>query len=117
MDGFLNYKLGNMILTLAHIDGMKDANSLNEREITNLAKLIINHSFNVTSTKSFDTAQICLGGLSINDVTNSLESKIVSGLFITGELLDVHGDCGGYNLSLAWITGMMVGSYLRGKND
>lgn len=117
MDGFLNYKLGNMILTLAHIDGMKDANSLNEREITNLAELIINHSFNVTSTKSFDTAQICLGGLSINDVTNSLESKIVSGLFITGELLDVHGDCGGYNLSLAWITGMMVGSYLRGKND
>ena len=41
-----------------------------------------------------------------------MESKLVNGLFITGELLDIDGICGGYNLTIAWITGILAGKYI-----
>ena len=41
-----------------------------------------------------------------------MESNIVSGLFVTGELLDIDGICGGYNLTIAWISGILAGKYI-----
>ena len=53
---------------------------------------------------------MCSGGVPLNELnTHSMESKKVKGLYITGEILDVDGDCGGYNLEWAWITGMIAG--------
>ena len=65
----------------------------------------------VTGTNPFDNAQVCAGGVSLEDVTTQLESKIVSGLFFAGEILDVDGRCGGYNLQWAWTSGYLAGKY------
>ena len=46
-----------------------------------------------------------------------MESKKISGLYITGELLDINGNCGGYNLTTCWISGILSGRDIRGKNN
>mgnify|MGYP003304484776 CR=1 FL=1 len=71
----------------------------------------INHfKINITSSKSFDTSQICNGGVKIDEINyKTFESLKVKGLYIIGELLDINGNCGGYNLTNAWITGYLAG--------
>ena len=57
-----------------------------------------------------DTAQITIGGISTDDVdVESLESKIINNLYFLGEVLDIDGKCGGYNLQLAYSTAMIAG--------
>lgn len=64
----------------------------------------------VTSTNSFEQAQVCCGGVDTRDIRpDTLESKLVKGLFLVGELTDVDGICGGYNLQWAWSTGAVAG--------
>ena len=54
--------------------------------------------------------QICSGGIALDEINiYTMESNMVNGLYITGELLDVDGDCGGYNLTWAWISGIIAG--------
>ena len=63
----------------------------------------------------FEYAQVTCGGIPLNEINmKTMESNLVSGLFITGELLDVDGKCGGYNLHFAWASGMAAG-YAAGK--
>ena len=64
----------------------------------------------VTATNSFDQAQVCCGGADTREVVpETLESRLVPGLYLAGELLDVDGCCGGYNLQWAWSTGYLAG--------
>ena len=62
----------------------------------------------VLGTLGFDYAQVTKGGINMNEVTDSLESKIEKNLFFAGEVLDVDGDCGGYNLQWAFASGITV---------
>ena len=67
-------------------------------------------SLKITDTNSFEKAQVCSGGVPLTEINyQTMESLKVKGLYIVGELLDVVGDCGGYNLSFAWISGMLAG--------
>lgn len=63
-----------------------------------------------TGSNSFEQAQVCAGGVSLGELTDTLEAKKVPGLYLTGELLDADGKCGGYNLHWAWSTGYIAGS-------
>ena len=66
---------------------------------------------NVTETNGFEKAQICAGGVRTTEVDpHTMESKLVRGLYLTGELLDIDGICGGYNLHFAWATGTLAGT-------
>ncbi|MGL6173527.1 MAG: aminoacetone oxidase family FAD-binding enzyme, partial [Cellulosilyticaceae bacterium] len=66
--------------------------------------------FEVTGTRSFKFAQSTAGGIDIRDIDlKTMESKIAKGMYVTGEILDVDGDCGGYNLQWAWSTGYLAG--------
>ena len=57
----------------------------------------------MTGTNSYDKAQICMGGVDLRDVNQyTMESRLVPGLYFAGEILDVDGICGGYNLQWAW---------------
>lgn len=68
-----------------------------------LYKLLCSWQFTVTNTNSFDNAQVTIGGINTAEVSSStLESKIVPGVFFGGEILDVDGDCGGFNLQWCW---------------
>ena len=63
----------------------------------------LHFSINITSTKGFDSSQVTAGGVSLNDIdVNTMESKTCKDLFFTGEVLDVDGICGGYNLTWAF---------------
>ena len=71
---------------------------------------LVSFNVDIVGTRGFDVAQVSLGGISLDDIDiRSFESKIVSGLYFTGEVMDVTGDCGGYNLGFAFLSGMIAG--------
>ena len=110
LDGLLNYKLINLILKLSKIDRNLSWNNLSQNQKYLLCDNLINFTLNITGTNSFDSAQTCTGGIPLTEINpNTMESIYNKDLYITGELLDVDGDCGGYNLTIAWITGMLAG--------
>ena len=110
LEGLLNSKLVNILLKESNIDQMKSYNQLDEKEQNELIKYLTKFKVKVIGTNSFEQAQVCSGGISLADInTNTMESKKQKNLYIVGELLDVDGDCGGYNLSFAWISGMLAG--------
>lgn len=57
----------------------------------------------------FESAQVANGGVATDEIYDSMESRLVPGLFLTGEILDVDGKCGGYNLHFAFATGRIAG--------
>lgn len=116
LDGLLNYKLINLILKLSKIDRNNYWNNLSIKEKYLLGTNLTNFIVNITGTNSFDQAQTCTGGIPLTEINPStMKSLCSSGLYITGELLDVDGDCGGYNLTNAWITGYLAG--IGASND
>lgn len=110
LEGVLNYKLISVILK-------KEQNLIwdecNNKEREFIKKNLLSYMVEVVDTKSFDYSQVTLGGVSLSEVNlETMESKKVKDLYITGELLDITGDCGGYNLTIAWITGLIAGECL-----
>ena len=72
----------------------------------------------ISGANSYEQAQICCGGVDVRDLDPfTLESKKWKGLYLIGELLDVDGICGGYNLQWAWSTGAIAGTHAGKWND
>ena len=118
LEGYLNYKIVNVILKLCGIDYDSSWNQISFNKKKLLAEHLISFKVNVVGTKGFENAQVCVGGISLSDINvDTFESKIVPGLYFTGEVMDVTGECGGYNLGFAFLSGMMVGEAIGGKND
>lgn len=114
LEGILNYKLLRVLLNLSDIKQFQNWNELDEIHKNKLAQNIVKFILKITGTNSFDKAQVCTGGVPISEIdTNTMQSKIEIGFYITGETIDVDGDCGGYNLEWAWITGMIAGSSIK----
>lgn len=112
MVGMLNNKLNYIIIKEAGLSPESPCHILNKSEIKKLATLIKKLKVNIKDTNTFDFAQVTSGGVSTLDIeANSMESKLKKGLYITGELIDVDGACGGYNLQWAWSTGYIAGSH------
>lgn len=110
LEGFLNYKLIIALLKKCHISKTEEWNHLTSLKQQELISSLTELTFEITDTNSFDKAQVCSGGIPLTEVNlDTLESKKVEGLYFVGELLDVDGDCGGYNLGFAWISGMIAG--------
>ena len=64
----------------------------------------------ITATRSFEQAQVTAGGVDTTQVSaDTMESKLIPGLYFAGEMLDVDGICGGYNLQWAWSSGAVAG--------
>lgn len=117
-DGFVNYKLVFLFLNLAHIDSHLYWNELSADKRLEFAKLFLEHKVVITNTSAYDKAQVCSGGVSLKEINvQTMESNIVKGLYFAGEILDVDGDCGGYNLGFAWISGILSGTSAGEGND
>lgn len=117
LDGLLNYKLVNAILKNIKIKGESNWQNLTRKEKESLVNALISFEIDVIGTNSFDKAQVCSGGIPLEEINlKTMESVLVPNLFIAGEILDVDGDCGGYNLAWAWISGMIAGKG-TGRND
>ncbi|OON94301.1 MAG: hypothetical protein ATN31_03730 [Candidatus Epulonipiscioides saccharophilum] len=102
--GWLNKKVGIAIVKYSNIGKLnRPVNTLEYSEVETLAQTIKAFSFKITGTRPFKFAQATVGGVSLADINlNSMQSKKIPGLYFTGEVLDVDGDCGGYNLQWAW---------------
>lgn len=113
----LNYKLAKVILKVCSIDNETYYNELDYNSRSLLIDNLTNFKFNIVSTKDFNFSQVCNGGVSLDEVNlSTFESLIVDGLYITGEVLDINGNCGGYNLICAVISGILVGDDLSDKS-
>lgn len=110
--GMLNKRLGQTLIKRCGITPLsRRADSLTNEEIKKIASAIKSLELKTDGTMSWNNAQVTMGGVNVREVSPStMESKIVKGLYITGELLDVCGDCGGYNLQWAWSSGMAAGT-------
>lgn len=113
LDGFLNYKLTNLLMKESKVDDIP-WNKLSIDKKKSLATNIISFNLDIIGTNSFDKAQVVSGGVALSDINpKTMESLKVKGLYIVGELLDIDGDCGGYNLGTSWLTGIIVGDNLN----
>lgn len=115
LEGVINYKLIKLILRKSKIEEDEFLYNLQEEKLKKLCDNISKYKVEINKTKGFDNAQVTVGGVSLNDVTSNFESKIVNNLFFTGEILDVNGDCGGYNLMFAWLSALRVGEWINDK--
>lgn len=109
--GVVNKKLIPIILKETNIENIhKPCSELTWQEKNNLITLLQNWEFKVTGTNSFSNCQVTAGGIDTLQIDNStLQSKIVPNLYFCGELIDVDGDCGGFNLQWAWSSGFVAG--------
>lgn len=110
LDQLFNYKLSNYFLKISKIDKESMIENLSNDQLDLLCHYILNSTFKVVKDHGFDNAQTTSGGLDLKEVNlDTLESNKVKGLYFCGEVLDVDGSCGGYNLSFAWISGLIAG--------
>ncbi|HIR48531.1 MAG TPA: aminoacetone oxidase family FAD-binding enzyme [Candidatus Faecimonas gallistercoris] len=114
LEGILPYKLLMVILKRSGLSFKRTWNDLEDLEKKQLISMILEFPLSVLGTKDFSHSQVCSGGVPLTEVDCYLESKKVKHLYFIGEVLDVDGDCGGYNLGFAFMSGMIVGKALRG---
>ncbi len=107
--GFLNKKLNLMFLKNKGIKAETPLSRLSFLKITEILQTMKHWEIEIESTNSFQNAQVCAGGVSMEEVSLQLESKLIPGLYFAGELLDVDARCGGYNLQWAWTSGYLAG--------
>ena len=91
------------------------ADRLRGLSLADTAARLADFSLDITGLRGFDHAQVAAGGIDPSDVNPAtMASRLVPGLFLTGELLDVDGDCGGHNLLFAWASGLLAGKGVGG---
>ncbi|MDE6847358.1 MAG: aminoacetone oxidase family FAD-binding enzyme [Lachnospiraceae bacterium] len=107
--GVVNKKIGLLFLKLSGIKETETAERISQQCRKKLETLFCSFTVMVRETNSFDQAQVCAGGIDCHEVSEVLESRIIPGLFFVGEILDIDGICGGYNLQWAWSSGSVAG--------
>ncbi len=109
--GFINKRLAPVVLKEAGIEDIrKPAGQVNTVERKKILQRLLDWRFTVTGTTSWPNAQVTAGGVDVKDIDNRImEAKIMPGLYFAGEVVDIDGDCGGYNLQWAWSSGFVAG--------
>ena len=107
--GLVNKKI---ILALLKRNGLRLQDTVeegNREKICRVFSDLRDFQVRVKSVNPFGNAQVCAGGVPLSEVTDRMESVKHPGLYFAGELLDVDGRCGGYNLQWAWTSGFLAG--------
>ena len=112
LTGSCHTRLGQMICKSAGFTNQRAA-GLTRDDLRRIAKQATHFALPITGTCGFDQAQVTAGGLDTSEFDpRTLQSRLVPGLYACGELLDIDGDCGGYNLQWAWSSGRLAGKLL-----
>lgn len=110
--GLFSEKIIGVLLKEAGISTETRAEVCSKEEIKKLVNVIRHLRVDIVGTKGFDAAQVTAGGVDTEEIdAATMESKIVSGLYFAGEVVDVDGMCGGYNLQWAWSSGWVAGKH------
>ncbi len=110
LNGLIHQKLSEIILESASIKSNLKISDLTDSDLYKITSALQNITVSVSKFRDYEFAQVCTGGIPASDIhIDTLESKITPNIFFVGELLDVDGICGGYNLHFAWATGYIAG--------
>jgi predicted Rossmann fold flavoprotein len=107
-NGILNKKIMALFIKLTGLKPQESSDSLSDSSFDMVLALCKNFELHVYESNSFEQAQVCAGGVNVSELTDTLESSIVPGAFFAGEIIDVDGKCGGYNLQWAWSSGYIA---------
>ena len=110
LTGILHNRLGRVLTKTAGLRGTDAVSEIHDYDLREVCRLVKAFSVPLTETLGMDSAQVTAGGIMTDGFDpDTMESKQVSGLYACGEVLDIDGDCGGYNLQWAWSSGRLAG--------
>ncbi|MBO5954011.1 MAG: aminoacetone oxidase family FAD-binding enzyme [Oscillospiraceae bacterium] len=110
LTGILHNRLGRVLTKAAGIRGGRQIRELTNGELTAVSQAVKAFDIPLTEPMGMDSAQVTAGGILTDEFDPAtMESRMVPGLYACGEVLDIDGDCGGYNLQWAWSSGRMAG--------
>lgn len=109
--GLTNSKIIQAVLKEKKLNPNQIVNIKDKDFLISIISELKNYKFITDGHKGYENAQASAGGISFSEVKPTMESKLVKGVYFAGEMLDIDGDCGGYNLHWAWTSG-----YISGKN-
>ena len=107
--GMLNKKLMQLFIKMAGLKGNMPVEQADKKALTHVYELCREWQLHVTGSNPYENAQVCAGGVDTAEITENMESKLVPGVYFVGEIMDVDGKCGGYNLQWAWCSGTIAG--------
>ena len=111
LTGILHNRLGRVLVQSCGISGYVPVRQLEEYELKPICRAVKNFEVEMTDPMGMDSAQVTAGGVFTSEFDpQTMESRLVPGLFACGEVLDIDGDCGGYNLQWAWSSGRLAGA-------
>ena len=112
--GILHNRLGRVLTAAAGIRS-KECADLTDSDVDTVIHVVKALEISLTDTMGMDSAQVTAGGILTSEFNaETMESRLVPGLFACGEVLDIDGDCGGYNLQWAWSSGRLAGKSAGG---
>lgn len=111
LGGMVHKKLATLVCHKLKLSPNSKLEYLSDKEFVACIDCLRSFSVVVTGTNSYDSAQVCCGGIPLNEIKNSMESEKCPHVYFAGEILDCDGICGGYNLQWAWTTGKLAGEY------
>lgn len=113
--GLLHQKLGQLLLRMASVRPELPVAELSEKQLRSLASLSVRFKAECVEMNGFLQAQVVAGGVDTTEVDPcTMASRLVPGLYFAGEVLDIDGICGGYNLQWAWASGFVAGRHAAG---
>ena len=113
--GLLHQKLGQLLLRMANVRPELPVTELSEKQLRSLASLSVRFKAECVEMNGFQQAQVVAGGVDTTEVdSDTMASRLVPGLYFAGEVLDIDGICGGYNLQWAWASGFVAGRHAAG---
>ena len=115
LTGIANKKINQLIIRLSGCKPQDEVIKLSEEKCKKIAALYRNLTLCVYKTNGFEQAQVTAGGIPAKELTDYLESKYVPNLYFAGEMIDMDGLCGGYNLQWAWTSGAVAGRAASGS--
>jgi predicted flavoprotein YhiN len=107
--GLLHQKLMKVICRMAGLEPSALVKKQDRQKLLKVLQYCRSLPFHIVGSGTFEQAQVTAGGVDVTQVNTDMESKLVPGLYFAGEILDVDGACGGYNLQWAWSSGYLAG--------
>ena len=115
LTGILHNRLGRVLCAAVGIKGQRTTDTLTEEERKSVCRAVKAFEVYLTDTMGMDNAQVTAGGIVTEEFdAHTMESKLQPGLYACGEVLDIDGDCGGFNLQWAWSSGFLAGKSAGG---